>query len=122
MINNLHREITPLKSDDSFLVFDRKKKLFDFPIHLHDEYELNFIHNARKAGRIVGNHSSAITDLEMVLVGPNLYHGWEQWDCTSPEIHEVTIQFERDFLSDFLLNKKILLSNSSQISMRAYLY
>ena len=41
---DLHREITPLAPEDSFLVFDPVKDEFDFPIHFHSEYELNFIY------------------------------------------------------------------------------
>ena len=44
-MNTFHREITPLSKDDSFLVFDRIKDTFDFPIHYHPEYEINFILN-----------------------------------------------------------------------------
>lgn len=34
----IHREITQLAPEDSFLVFDRVKDDFDFPIHFHPEY------------------------------------------------------------------------------------
>jgi hypothetical protein len=30
---NFYREIAPLSSGDSFLVFDRVKDSFDFPVH-----------------------------------------------------------------------------------------
>ena len=46
-MNKFLREITPLTKGDSFLVFDRVKDNFDFPIHYHPEFELNFIKNAR---------------------------------------------------------------------------
>ena len=39
----LLREITPLTQSDCFSVFSRNKKEFDFPLHFHEEIELNFI-------------------------------------------------------------------------------
>ncbi len=104
-----HREITPLKESDCFLVFDRLKSDFNFPIHFHTEYELNLIINAQGAKRIVGDHILEIDDLELVLIGPNLYHGWQDFNNNKNEqIHEITIQFPRDLFSKDLLNKNIL--------------
>ncbi|MEC5165457.1 hypothetical protein RCH18_001185 [Flavobacterium sp. PL11] len=53
---NFYREIAPLSAEDSFLVFDRVKNRFDFPIHYHPEFEINFIFNGKGAKRIVGDH------------------------------------------------------------------
>ena len=72
-ITKIHREITPLSMEDSFLVFDRVKDNFDFPIHYHPEYEINFIQNGKGVKRVVGDHIEEIDDVELVLVGPNLY-------------------------------------------------
>ena len=44
----LLREIIPLTTNDCFTIFSRKKKGFDFPLHYHDEFELNFIMDAKK--------------------------------------------------------------------------
>lgn len=103
-----HREITPLSKDDSFLVFDRVKDNFDFPIHYHPEYEINFIKNGKGVRRIVGDHIEEIDDVELVLVGPNLHHGWELNVCKSKKIHEITIQFHYDLFDDSLLNRRIM--------------
>jgi AraC-like DNA-binding protein len=109
MRNQIHREITPLQEDDCFLVFDRKRKLFNFPIHFHPEYELNFIANAKGARRVVGDHMGVIDNLELVMVGPNLYHGWENDKNNGEEpLHEITIQFPRDLFEGQLLYKNIL--------------
>ncbi|HEY9196007.1 MAG TPA: AraC family transcriptional regulator, partial [Mucilaginibacter sp.] len=62
--NNVIREITPLTSSDCFTVFSRVKNKFDFPLHYHDEYELNLIINAKGARRVVGGHIDVIDDLE----------------------------------------------------------
>ncbi|REE27523.1 AraC family transcriptional regulator [Winogradskyella pacifica] len=103
IIKNTHREITPLSPEDSFLVFDRVKEEFDFPIHFHPEYELNFIRNGKGVKRIIGDSMEEIGDVELVLVGPNLHHGWVTHNCKSKSIHEITIQFDEHlFASDFL--------------------
>lgn len=109
MKDSIHREITPLKENDCFLVFDRLKNDFNFPIHFHPEYELNFIANAKGAKRVVGDHLFEIDDLELVLVGPNLYHGWEDYNNDpKKQMHEITIQFPVDVFGENMLNKNIL--------------
>lgn len=105
---NILREITPLTQGDCFTLFSRSKKQFDFPLHYHEEYELNLIVNAKNAKRIVGNHIHVIDDLELVFVGPNLSHAWFTHECTSKEIIEVTIQFHKDFLDDTMLRRNQL--------------
>ena len=37
------REITPLGEHDFMYVADRHKKEFDYPIHQHEIFELNFV-------------------------------------------------------------------------------
>jgi AraC-like DNA-binding protein len=106
---SIHREITPLNEDDCFLVFDRERSLFTFPIHFHPEYEINFIANARGARRVVGDHIEEIDDYELVMVGPNLYHGWENYRNTGTQLlHEITIQFPRDIFEGALIAKNLL--------------
>lgn len=102
------REITPLTQSDCFTLFSRKKKTFDFPLHHHEEYELNLILNAKGAKRIVGDHISQIGDKELVFVGPNLDHGWFNYEQTGQDIQEVTIQFHKDLLTDSLLKRNQL--------------
>ncbi len=108
LLKNIHREITPLSPEDSFLVFDRVKSDFDFPIHFHPEYELNFIGNGKDVKRIVGDSIESIDDVELVLVGPNLHHGWQMHKCKSEAIHEVTLQFHEDLFDKNILNRKIM--------------
>ena len=107
MRNEVHREITQLSPEDSFLVFERIKDDFDFPIHFHPEYELNFIRRGKGVRRIVGDHSDEISDLELVLVGPNLVHGWELHNCRCREIHEITIHIQQDLLDEKMLSRRI---------------
>ena len=108
MTRDVHREITPLAPEDSFLVFDRIKDDFDFPIHFHPEYELNFILNGRGVRRVIGDSLEEIENIELVLVGPNLQHGWELYNCTNNKIHEITIQFHDDLFDTRLLSRRIM--------------
>jgi len=108
MSHNVVREITPLTQSDCFTLFSRYKKQFDFPIHNHEEYELNLIINAAGAKRIVGDHIDVIGDAELVFVGPNLNHGWFNHECESKEIMEITIQFHEDLFCESMLRRNQL--------------
>ena len=99
------REITPLTSADCFTIFSRTKSEFDFPLHSHEELELNFIMNAKSAKRIIGDHIAEIEELELVLVGSNLPHVWQTHKCKSKEIKEITIQFHKDLLDEKILRR-----------------
>ena len=106
---SIHREITPLKNQDCFLVFDRRRKNFNYPVHFHPEFELNFIFGAEGGRRIVGDHVGTIGDLELVLIGSNVYHGWENFkNQGETDFHEVTIQFQKDIFDSALLEKNIM--------------
>jgi AraC-like DNA-binding protein len=102
------KEITPLTQSDCFTMFSRVKKEFNFPLHYHDEYELNLIINAKNAKRIIGDHIEVIDDMELVLVGPNLPHAWFTHECKSEKITEITIQWHKDLLEDKFLKRNQL--------------
>jgi AraC-like DNA-binding protein len=108
MKNKLLREITPLTQSDCFTLFSRVKSKFDFPLHYHEEFELNFIQNAKGARRVVGDHIEEIDEMELALVGPNLQHAWFTHNCKSREIREITIQFHKDLFDDKLLRRNQL--------------
>ena len=108
MKNEIMREITPLTQSDCFTLFSRVKTAFDFPLHYHEEFELNFIQNAKGAKRVVGDHIEEIENLELVLVGSNLQHAWFTHHCQSKEIREITIQFHKDLFDDKLLRRNQL--------------
>ncbi len=107
MDKKIHREITQLTSEDSFLVFNRVKDDFDCPIHFHPNFELNFIENGKGVRRIVGDNIEEIGDFELVLVGHNLIHCWELHNCKNKEIHEITIHIQDNLLDKNLLSRKI---------------
>ncbi|WP_291913523.1 AraC family transcriptional regulator [Chitinophaga sp. CB10] len=103
-----YKEITPLTEHDCFMIFIREKSTFNFPLHYHEEYELNFILNAAGAKRIVGDHVEEIDDMELVLVGPNVEHVWMDHHCKSKKITEVTIQFHAQLLDAKFLRRNQL--------------
>ncbi len=105
MKTKILREITPLTQNDCFSLFSRSKRDFDFPLHFHEEFELNFIRNAGGAKRIIGDHVEEISDIELVLVGPNLQHGWFTHKCKGKLIKEITIQFHRDLFDEKFLRR-----------------
>jgi len=105
---SIQREITPLSQEDCLLVFDRVKSQFDFPVHFHPEYELNFVFNALEAERVVGDHKGYVQEYELVMVGPNVFHGWNNGRCKSDQIHEITIQFQRDLINESLLTRNMM--------------
>lgn len=108
MRKDILREITPLTSSDCFTIFTRVKSEFDFPLHYHEEFELNFISNAKGARRVIGDHIAEIDDLELVLVGPNLPHVWQTHKSKNKKITEVTIQFHKDLFDEKLLRRNQL--------------
>jgi len=105
MPTKLLREITPLTQNDCFTLFSRQKNQFDFPLHYHEEIELNFIKNAAGAKRVIGNHVEEIGDAELVLVGSNLQHGWFNHQFKEKIIEEITIQFHRDLFDEKFLKR-----------------
>jgi AraC-like DNA-binding protein len=124
MQTSILREITPLTSSDCFTIFTRIKSEFDFPLHSHEELELNFIINAKGAKRVVGDHIAEIDDLELVLIGSNLPHVWQTHKCTSKEIRETTIQFHKDLFDEKFLRRNQLsfIRNMLERSARGILF
>ena len=104
--NYIMREITPLSDRDCFYIVDRRKTEFTYPIHCHDEYELNFIEHAAGVRRVVGDFTEVIGDYDLVLItGKELEHVWEQHECKSREIREITIQFSPDLFFGNVIKK-----------------
>jgi AraC-like DNA-binding protein len=92
------QEITPLEEHDFMYVADRHKAEYDYPLHRHDLFEMNFVEHGAGSERIVGDSVETIGEYDLVLItSPNLEHMWGQGECQSEDIHEVTIQFFLDF-------------------------
>ena len=105
-LNNIMREITPLSNRDCFYIADRRKTEFTYPIHCHIEYELNFTEHASGVRRVVGDSEEIIGDYDLVLItGKELEHVWEQHECVSKDIREITIQFSPTLFSQSFIDK-----------------
>lgn len=97
------REITPLSDKDCFYIVDRHKKEFTYPLHCHGENELNFIEHGNGLRRIVGDSVETVGEYDLVLISTTeLEHVWEQGDCTSEDIREITIQFDPHFFDSLI--------------------
>lgn len=101
------REITNLSPKDCLYIVERHKSEFLYPIHSHDDYELNFIQNGKGVRRIVGDSVELIGDFELTLiVGSGLVHAWEQGNCTEPDVREITIQFSPELFQGNILDRR----------------
>ena len=112
-------EITPL-ADCLHYVVERNKDAFDFPVHKHDAYELNFLCKCRGARRIVGDSIEELENLDMVFVGHGIEHGWEQHNCVSDSIHEITVQLAPSFFNEEYIRRNRMYSLSKLLSKSPY--
>ncbi len=101
-------EISPLSPKDCFYLIDRYKDSFTYPLHKHTVYELNFVENCRGMRRFVGDNIEILGDYDMVFIGPELEHVWEQYTVPNRKFREITLQFSPDLFGDSLLGKNQL--------------
>ncbi len=105
-MSKVFTEITRLSEKDCFYIVERHKTEFTYPIHQHKEFELNFIEKGKGVRRIVGDSVEEIDDYELVLVGgEDLEHVWEQGNCKSKDIREITIHFSGGIFGNDLMSK-----------------
>mgnify|MGYP003423913822 FL=1 len=120
MADRVLHEITPLMGKDALYIADRQKKEFAYPIHNHEVYELNFVENAAGVRRIVGDSSEVIGNYDLVLItSPVLEHVWEQNDCKSQNVREITIQFKFGLEEDCGIFEKTPLASIHQMLKEA---
>ena len=113
-------EITPLSNEDCFYLVDRYKDSFTYPLHKHNEIELNFVQKCTGARRIVGDSIETLGEYDLALIGSGLEHVWEQAECTSSNIREVTLQFLPELFGENFLNKRQLKSVHTMLDMAQY--
>lgn len=103
-------EIPPLGAADSYYLQERYKPCFNYPLHKHEALELNFVENCRGARRLVGDSMEVLGDYDLVLVGSNLEHVWEQHKCAEEGnvIHEITIQIPVDLFPPSVLERRVM--------------
>jgi AraC-like DNA-binding protein len=100
------RETPPITEKDCFYIVERHKSEFLYPIHSHQEFELNFVEHGRGVHRVVGDSIEEIGHYDLVLVtGNGLEHAWQQGNCTEPDVREITIQFSSSLLDERLLGR-----------------
>ncbi|MBP5499695.1 MAG: helix-turn-helix domain-containing protein [Bacteroidales bacterium] len=110
-------EITPLTEHDSFYVLDHKKDHYDYPLHKHKEVELTFMENCTGVHRVVGDSIEICGQYDLVLIGSNLEHAWEQHPdevlvdvAAGKKVREFVIQFSPDLLGESFLAKSQMAS------------
>ena len=112
---NIFREITPLKPQDVLVVIDSVRNGFDYPIHNHPEYEINLI-MGMSGTRIVGDSTDRYNEIDLVLLGPYLYHKWDgdrHLQDNGQPYRVVTIQFSIDLFSGQMFQKEKFFKSGS---------
>ncbi|MDR1357259.1 MAG: AraC family transcriptional regulator [Tannerellaceae bacterium] len=99
------KELTLLSAEDCFLITQRIKNSFTYPLHIHTEFELNYLENANGAIRIVEDSMEEISDLDLILVAGGTSHAYSNHKCKFEDTTEITIQFSRSMF-DSLINKR----------------
>lgn len=100
-------DITPdLTETDCFRIVSRHKNVFTYPAHRHKVIELNFVEDGRGARRTIRDNSEEIGDYDLVMVGENLEHFWEQGNCVSSDIRELTVHFHGNLFQGNFEGKK----------------
>lgn len=102
-MNDIQQEITPLTSEDFFIILNHPNADFDYPIHSHPEYEINVVMKT-SGTRVVGDSEEYFGDLDIVMTGPNIPHVWKS-DLVNN--HVITIQFSSDLLNYQMISKRL---------------
>ncbi len=103
-------EIPPISEKDCYYLQERYKPSFNYPLHKHNAYELNFVEHCEGARRIVGDSMEVLGEYDLALVGCNLEHVWEQHECKAESIHEITIQMPLNIISKDWLERRVMQS------------
>ena len=104
----VYQEITPVTGSDLFVLLDSVNKGFEYPIHNHPEFELTLV-TGSAGSRIVGDCTQFYRDEDLVLIGPYLFHKWDDCEMQGTAAHPcrvITIQFDMHLFDKALLSKK----------------
>ena len=98
-------EKTPRTQWESFHCEIVRGRSYNATWHFHPEYQLTFV--LKSSGhRLVGDNITPLTPRDLVLVGSNLPHVWQQDDERSAQgdgVHAIVVRFLETFLgNDFL--------------------
>jgi AraC-like DNA-binding protein len=85
-----YAKIRPTEYASVAFMHRRHEAGFSFEWHRHPEYELTLTLNSR-GKRVVGDQSERYEDGDLVLLGPNLPHGWCSSSAIEPQEPHVAI-------------------------------
>lgn len=103
----LHEKLV-LEPKNSFVLQKDVYPYYPTPWHYHPEYELVLV--VKSSGmRTVGDHSEHFTDGDLVFLGPNLPHSYQNdpiyyQDDSSLKAEAIVIHFKEDFLGKGFFN------------------
>lgn len=103
-MKGIDKEITPLSDNDLFIVLNHPSAMFDYPVHHHSDYEINLVMDTY-GKRIVGDSEEAFSELDLVMIGPNIPHAW-QGEVVEGN-HVITIQFSEKILHYPIMEKRL---------------
>lgn len=92
----LYEPIIPL-GPSSFKVAIQEKKEFDYPWHYHPEFELTYILSSHGV-RYVGNSVESFADDDLVLIGSDLPHCWNNAREQQQPASAIVVQWKEEFL------------------------
>lgn len=101
-MKRLKRELTPIGDNTCFTIQNHFDAKFDYPVHLHPEYEINVVLNTNGT-RIMGDIKEEFKHSDIALVGPNLLHAWRS--SKEKGVRVITIQFSKELFESNLLSK-----------------
>ena len=103
-MKDFQKEITPLASDDLFIVLNHPSAKFDYPVHHHSDFEINLVIDSY-GKRVVGDSMEDFSMLDLVMIGPNIPHAW--FGEVEENNQVVTIQFSDKLLNFPILEKRL---------------
>ena len=95
-----------LTAEDCLRIVERHKRTFTYPIHRHKTVELNFVQHGKGVHRIVRDSREVIGEYDLSLIGENVEHVWEQGECSSTDVREITVHFSADLFDGNFIGKK----------------
>ena len=93
-MKDIQQEITPVESDDLFVVLDHTDAKFDYPIHCHAEYEINLV-LLSDGKHIIGTREEPFSEVDMVIIAPFVPHVWKAREEGN---RVITVQFSGKML------------------------
>lgn len=105
---SIYNEKIPLLNNSTYIIRRFEIPYIDFPVHMHPEFEINFVTNA-KGVRIVGDSIKNFETHDLVMTGPYLPHQWktnEETHFSKEKSEQVVIQFHQEFMGKDFLERK----------------